>query len=119
MKVLIVDDAKIMRSIVKRTLRKAGFSGLDVIEAENGQDALDKLRASSFDLVLSDWNMPTMDGYQLLQEVKKNDIKVKFGFVTSEGTADMRKKAKEAGAFCLITKPFTAETFQETLGPVI
>lgn len=119
MKVLIVDDAKIMRSIVKRTLRKTGFGDYDVSEASNGQEALDILREESFDLVLSDWNMGIMDGYQLLTEIKDNGIETKFCFITSEGTEDMRTKALEAGADSFIKKPFTDDIFRDNINMVV
>jgi len=61
-KVLIVDDSKAMRLIVRRTLRQAGFDDLDASEATNGKEALDAITAAQFDLVLSDWNMPEMTG---------------------------------------------------------
>jgi len=112
MKILIVDDSKAMRMIVKRTLRQAGFGGHDVQEAINGKDALSVMDEWTPDLVLSDWNMPEMGGMELLQNIKKESIPVKFGFITTEGTPEMRTAAMDAGARFLITKPFTARTFE-------
>ncbi len=97
MKVLIADDSKVMRQIVKRTLRQAGYADAEVTEAGNGLEALDVIAAGAPDLVLSDWNMPEMNGLQLLQELKKQGSPVKFGFVTSEGSAEMRQQATENG----------------------
>ena len=62
MKILIVDDSRVMRMLVRRTLRQANIGEHDYEEADNGSDALDKLKAFSADLILSDWNMPSMDG---------------------------------------------------------
>jgi two-component system chemotaxis response regulator CheY len=104
-----------MRMIVRRTLRQAGFEGLNEMEASNGREALSLVESGSPDLVLCDWNMPEMTGLELLQELKGRGHSVKFGFVTSESTPEMLATAFQAGAHFLITKPFTAEKFQETL----
>jgi two-component system, chemotaxis family, chemotaxis protein CheY len=70
MKVFVVDDSRAMRMIVKRTLRQAGFDNIDIIEAENGRDALAKIRVENPGLILSDWNMPELDGYGLLEALR-------------------------------------------------
>lgn len=119
MKILIVDDSKAMRMIVTRTLRQAGYGGGTLQEAATGVEALAAIRASPPDLVLSDWNMPEMSGIDLLQTLNAEGLKVKLGFVTSEGSPEMRARAKDAGALFLIVKPFTPESFQEALTPVI
>jgi two-component system chemotaxis response regulator CheY len=116
-RVLVVDDSKAMRLIVRRTLRQAGFDELDVCEAANGKEALALISAQPLDLVLSDWNMPEMTGMELLVELRAKGIDVKLGFVTTEGTPEMRAAATTAGAAFLIAKPFTPETFQEVLRP--
>ena len=67
MKILIADDSKAMRMIVIRTMRQAGLEGHEIIEAENGKEALDLTRAKSPDLILSDWNMPEMSGIEFLR----------------------------------------------------
>jgi two-component system chemotaxis response regulator CheY len=114
--VLIVDDSRAMRMIVRRTLRQAGFNNINVLEAENGNDALSKLAEFPPDLVLSDWNMPDMDGLALLTELRRH-TKVPFCFITAQGSVEMRERARAAGATALISKPFTAETFTEILSP--
>lgn len=108
-----------MRKIVKKTLRGAGFSGHDIREAEDGAAALDMVREDAPDLILCDWNMPTMSGLELLETLKAEDYDINFGFVTTEGSPQMRAKATESGAKFLITKPFTAETFSKVLAPYI
>ncbi len=119
MKILIVDDSKAMRTIVIRTLRQAGYGAHTLQEAINGADALKTIHGNQPDLVLSDWNMPDMSGIELLQALRTEGNKVKFGFVTSEGSLEMHKRAMEAGALFLLTKPFTAESLQQVLAPVI
>jgi two-component system chemotaxis response regulator CheY len=119
MRVLIVDDSKAMRLIVKRTLRKAGFAGLEIEEASNGREALDALGQRPVDLVLCDWNMPEMTGIELLEQLAESGAQTPFGFVTSEGTPAMRERAQAAGARFLIAKPFTVDAFQAALGPVL
>jgi two-component system chemotaxis response regulator CheY len=108
-----------MRQIVARTLRQAGFDDLDVLEAENGRRALELVDAHRPDLVLSDWNMPEMNGIELLRALRGGGHEVPFGFVTSEGTEPMRETAAAAGAMFLIAKPFTAEAFADILAPVL
>src|SRR5580658_7200349 len=119
MKILIVDDSSAMRMIVKKTLRQAGFGGHEISEADDGVKALAAIKASAPDLVLSDWNMPNMTGLQLLEALRESGLKLSFGFVTTEATPDMRQRALGAGAQFLISKPFTAESFKDQLGPHI
>lgn len=120
MKVLIVDDSKAMRMIVKRTLRQAGFGGHDMVEAANGKEALDVIKTAGPDLVLSDWNMPEMNGIDLLRALRRAGSKIRFGFITSEGLCpDKRLEAKAEGALFLIAKPFTADSVRSALGPVL
>ena len=118
MKVLIVDDSKAMRMIVRKTMKDAGFDA-DFDEAEDGAIALDKIRSDMPGLVLSDWNMPNMNGIDLLKAMNEEGIKTRFGFVTTESTADMKKAANDAGAMFMISKPFTVESFKTALTRVI
>jgi len=117
-KLLIVDDSKAMRMIVRRALRQANLGEHQVDEATNGEEALEKLRGSAFDLVLADWNMPQMNGIDLLKAVRSEGMDVKFGFVTSEGTDDIRELAMQNGAQFLIVKPFTPEALHDALQPL-
>jgi two-component system chemotaxis response regulator CheY len=119
MRILIVDDSRVMRMIVSRTLRQAGFGDADITEATNGAEALDAIAKSEPDIVLSDWNMPEMTGIELLRTLNGQGSTLKFGFVTSESTPEMREQAAKHGALFLIAKPFTPETFQEALTPVL
>jgi two-component system chemotaxis response regulator CheY len=119
MNILIVDDSRAMRLIVRRALRQAGFSDDGTTEAGNGAEALKAIRASAPDLVLSDWNMPEMTGIELLVELTKDGSKVPFVFVTSESTPEMRERAHGAGAAALIGKPFDADKFRQVLTPFL
>ena len=117
MHILIVDDSLAMRMIVTRTLRQAGFGHHTIEEADDGTTALAAIQARKPDVVLSDWNMPKMTGIDLLAQLNASGVQLKFGFVTSESTDSMRERAAVAGALFLIAKPFTPESFQDTLGP--
>lgn len=117
--ILIVDDSKAMRLIVRRTLRQAGFGDYEVEEAANGLEALECIGKATPALVISDWNMPEMNGIELLKELNNRKLSVRFGFVTTEGTPDMRALADEAGALFLIAKPFTPEQFEAALRPLL
>lgn len=117
MRLVVADDSRVMRQIVIRTLRQAGYEGFDIIEASDGADALDKIEAENPDLVLSDWNMPNMTGIELLNTLRQTGNDVPFGFVTSEGSEEMRDTAADAGALFLIAKPFTPESFRDALDP--
>src|SRR4051812_20007133 len=119
MKLIIADDSRVMRQIVIRTLRQAGFGGHDYVEAEDGADGLAKVQAEKPDLVLSDWNMPNKTGIDFLRDLRSSGNQVPFGFVTSEGSEEMRTIAANAGALFLIAKPFTADVFEEALTPVL
>ncbi len=119
MKIMIIDDSRVMRQIVHRTLRQAGFGGHDFVEAVDGADGLAKITAEAPDLVLSDWNMPNKNGIDLLRDLRSRGNLVPFGFVTSEGSAEMREIADRAGALFLIAKPFTPESFEAALGGVL
>ena len=119
MKILVADDSRVMRQIVIRTLRQAGFDDHDIVEAEDGRDAYDKVQTEKPDLVLSDWNMPNMTGLECLEALRSSGSAVPFGFVTSEGSPEMRDKAAGAGALFLIAKPFNEDTFRDALEGVI
>lgn len=119
MKILIVDDSSAMRMMIMRTIRQAGFDGGDVDQAEDGAIALEKIRKATPDLVLADWNMPNMTGIELLEALRAEENNVDFGFITTESTTEMRKKATDAGAKFLISKPFTVESFEKVLATVL
>ena len=118
LRVLIVDDSRVMRQIVARTLRQAGYDW-DVTEAPDGEEAFRIARAEQPDLVLTDWNMPKVNGIELLEALRAAGDDVPVGFVTSHGTPEMRSRAAAAGALFVVTKPFDAESFRAVLEPVL
>jgi two-component system, chemotaxis family, chemotaxis protein CheY len=119
MHVLIVDDSRIMRQIVRRSLSRAGFEGFTFSEATNGKEALDCFHSERPDLILSDWNMPEMDGMEFLQAVRGEDPEIPFGFITAQSTAQLRKSALHFGAHFLLSKPFTPEALGAAVHAVL
>lgn len=119
MNILIVDDSKAMRMIMRKALREAGYHGHEIKEASDGNAGLEVVHSGEVDIIMSDWNMPNMNGLDFLQALKKEGNAAKFGFVTSECTAEMRLVAETAGAVFMITKPFTPESFRRALDPLL
>src|SRR5471030_1114563 len=115
---LVIDDFATMRRIVRNLLQDLGFKNVE--EAEDGQDALTKLRASRFDFVISDWNMPNLDGLQLLTEMRKDDSlkAIPVLMVTEEAKKENIIAAAQAGANGYVVKPFTAATLEEKLNKI-
>lgn len=112
---LVVDDFSTMRRIVRNLLKDIGH--VNVEEAEDGVGALEKLEAGTFDVVLTDWNMPRMDGLMLLQTIRQSEkySGTRVLMVTAEGKKDNIIAAARAGADGYIVKPFTAATLSEKL----
>ena len=119
LKFLVVDDFSTMRRIIRNLLRELGF--LNVEEAEDGVAALRKLRESNFDFVVSDWNMPNMDGLTMLQSVRADTElkKIPVLMVTAEAKKENIVAAAQAGANGYIVKPFTAATLDEKLNKIL
>ena len=115
-KFLVVDDFSTMRRIVRNLLKELGYTNVD--EAEDGVQALQKLRSDQFDFVVSDWNMPNMDGLTMLQEIRKDPAlsKLPVLMVTAEAKKENIVAAAQAGANGYVVKPFTAATLDEKLG---
>ena len=118
MKFLVVDDFPTMRRIIKNLLRDLGFDNVE--EAEDGAMGLDKLRHGGFDFVLSDWNMPNMDGLSMLQAIRADAAlsKLPVLMVTAEARKENIIAAAQAGANGYIVKPFTAATLEEKLNKI-
>ncbi len=119
MNLLIVDDSAVMRKLVRRGLRQAGFKDLDVQEAEDGVQALETIRGGGIDAVLADWNMPNMTGIEMLETLRSEERDTCVGFVTSEATGPMRQRADDAGAAFFVTKPFTPESLEAALSSIL
>jgi two-component system chemotaxis response regulator CheY len=118
---LIVDDSSVMRKIVERALRQAGLDGLVVHEAGSGVEGLEVLKAQAVDLILSDINMPAMDGLEFLRQIRAQNLAVGIPVVmiTTESSEEHVKQAIEAGARGYIRKPFTAEQVKERVLPLL
>lgn len=114
-KFLVVDDFSTMRRIVRNLLKELGF--MNVQEAEDGVDALEKLRAEKFEFVVTDWNMPNMTGIELLKAIRA-DAQLKHLpvlMVTAEAKKENIIEAAKSGASGYVVKPFTAATLDEKL----
>jgi two-component system chemotaxis response regulator CheY len=118
---LIVDDSSVMRKIVERSLRQAGLDPLVVFEAGSGTDGLEILRGKQVDLILSDINMPSMDGLEFLRQLRAQNLApgIPVVMITTESSEEHVKQAIAAGAQGYIRKPFTAEQVKERVLPLI
>ena len=118
---LIVDDSSVMRKIVERALRQAGLDPLVVHEAGSGTEGLEVLKAKPVDLILSDINMPSMDGLEFLRQIRAQNLApgVPVVMITTESSEEHVKQAILAGAQGYIRKPFTAEQVKERVLPLI
>lgn len=118
---LIVDDSSVMRKIVERALRQAGLDPLVVLEAGSGTEGLDVLKAKQVDLILSDINMPSMDGLEFLRQIRSQNLApgVPVVMITTESSEEHVKQAILAGAQGYIRKPFTAEQVKERVLPLL
>ena len=121
MRVLIVDDSSVMRKIVERALRQAGLESLVVLEAGSGAEALEVLKAQSVQLILSDINMPTMDGLEFLRQMRSQNLAsgVPVVMITTESSEEHVKQAILSGAQGYIRKPLTAEQVKERVLPLL
>lgn len=116
--ILVVDDSASLRSMVSFTLKQAGF---DIAEAGDGREALTKVSSAKFDLVLTDVNMPVMDGITFCTELRKLPA-YKFTpvlMLTTESSAEMKQKGKSAGATGWLVKPFNPEKLLATIKRVV
>ncbi len=117
-KFLVVDDFSTMRRIVRNLLKDLGYTNVD--EAEDGQMALNKLKSGGYDFVISDWNMPNMDGLTMLQCIRSNPElrSLPVLMVTAEAKKENIIAAAQAGANGYVVKPFTAATLDEKLAKI-
>jgi two-component system chemotaxis response regulator CheY len=118
LRILVVDDFSTMRRIVRNLLKELGFTNVD--EAEDGAIALQKLNSEPFDFVVTDWNMPNMDGLTLLQTVRSTPTlkHLPVLMITAEAKKENIIAAAQAGASGYIVKPFTAATLSEKLNKI-
>lgn len=117
-KFLVVDDFSTMRRIVRNLLKELGFTNVD--EAEDGVDALNKLREGDFQFVISDWNMPNMTGLDLLKNIRADEAlkTLPVLMVTAEAKKENIVAAAQAGASGYVVKPFTSATLDEKLNKI-
>ena len=118
MSILVVDDFPTMRRIVRSLLKELGFTNVE--EAEDGQEALGKLKGGDFEFVVSDWNMPDLDGLEMLKQIRADDAMKTLPvlMVTAEEKKENIVAAAKAGANGYIVKPFTAATLEEKLNKI-
>ncbi|GBD39493.1 MAG: two-component system response regulator [Deltaproteobacteria bacterium] len=119
MKILVVDDFPTMRRIIKNLLKQLGYENIE--EAEDGIQAYSKLKNNGFEFIVSDWNMPNMDGFELLKKVRSDpQLKdIPFLMVTAEAEKDKVIEAIKAGVSNYIVKPFTAEVLREKMDRIM
>ncbi|NHB87773.1 chemotaxis response regulator CheY [Photorhabdus tasmaniensis] len=118
LKFLVVDDFSTMRRIVRNLLKELGFNNVE--EAQDGTEALTKIRSSQFDFIISDWNMPNMDGLELLKVIREDAqlAKIPVLMVTAEAKKENIIAAAQAGASGYVVKPFTAAILEEKLNKI-
>ncbi|MGE0859265.1 MAG: chemotaxis response regulator CheY [Gammaproteobacteria bacterium] len=115
MKILVVDDFSTMRRIIRNLLRDLGFSNTD--EADDGSTALPMLRTGKYDFLITDWNMPIMEGIDLVKTIRADaDLRdLPILMVTAEARREQIVAAAEAGVNGYIVKPFTAQTLEQKI----
>ncbi|GJH20982.1 chemotaxis response regulator CheY [Caballeronia novacaledonica] len=119
MKILVVDDFSTMRRIVRNLLKESGYVNID--EAEDGAAALARLRTGRYDFVISDWNMPVLDGLSMLQQIRADASlsRLPVLMVTAEAKRENVIAAAQAGANGYVVKPFTAATLEEKMTSIL
>ena len=119
--ILVVDDSLTMRSVIKKTIRASGFKAGQLLNASNGKEALDILKEEWIDLVFTDYNMPGMNGMELIVEMKKDELlkAVPVVMITTEGSRQRVNEFMEKGAVAYIKKPFTPEEIRHKLKLII
>ncbi len=121
MKILIVDDSSTMRRIIGNVVMQLGFNKENYDEAEDGLKAWNLLKENNYDVILTDWNMPNMNGLELVKKVRMEGthIKTPIIMITTEGGKSEVIEALKAGVNNYIVKPFPAETLKEKLDSVL
>ena len=118
---LIVDDSNSMRAVIKKIVTISGFKMDKCLEANNGKEAMDLLSTNWIDIIISDINMPEVNGLELLDQLKKNDTlkEIPVIMITTEGSSERMKEAFERGAKGFVKKPFLPEEIKKVLYQVI
>ena len=119
--ILIVDDSMPMRTVLKRSLAAAGYGGARILEASNGKEALTVMEGDWVDLIMTDYNMPEMNGFSFLKKVKNEALfkDIPVVVVSTEGNDSKIKEFMDAGAAGYVTKPFTPEALRDLIVSII
>jgi len=119
--ILIVDDSMPMRTVLKRSLSAAGYGGARILEAANGREALEMMETGWVDLIMTDYNMPEMNGLSFLKEVKTRALfkDIPVVVISTEGNESKIKEFMDTGASGYITKPFTPEALRDLIVSII
>ncbi|MGD9823553.1 response regulator [Desulfobacter sp.] len=119
--ILIVDDSMPMRTVLKRSLAAAGYGGSRILEASNGKEALEVMEGDWVDLIMTDHNMPEMDGFSFLKKVKTEELfkDIPVVVISTEGNVSKIKEFMDTGASGYITKPFTPEALRDLIVSII
>lgn len=119
--IMIVDDSLPMRAVIKRTLNAAGYGGSHLLEAANGEEALALMKNSWVDLVITDYNMPVMDGLAFVNAMKEQELfqDIPVVVVSTEGNQSRIDEFMNAGAAGYVTKPFTAEAIRDVIVTIL
>lgn len=119
MKILVVDDSPVMRKLITRSIRQAGYGDAAVVEAEDGAHALQVASDEQPDLILADWNMPNLTGIEMLCALRDKGNNVRVGFVTSETSTETKLSAQQAGASFFLSKPIDTVKLEAALSSVV
>lgn len=120
-KVIVVDDSSVMRQIIKNNLKQLGFEQSNLVDAEDGEQALRKINEDEVDLVIADWNMPKMTGIDLLKAIRSDGAlkELPFMMVTSEADKEKIMEAVQSGVNQYIVKPFNATQLEEKIKEIL
>jgi len=119
--ILVVDDSLPMRAVIKKVVKASGFDVGSLYEAANGREALGVLKDSWIDLILTDYNMPDMDGLELLEAIKKDEIlkEIPVVMITTEGSQQRIQTFMDKGAAAYVKKPFTPDEIKSKLSQIM
>ncbi len=119
--ILIVDDSLPMRSVLKKTIKAAGYGNADLVEAANGKEALEQMEKNWIDIVMTDYNMPVMNGLELIHNIKQGDLtkEIPVVVVSTEGNESKIEQFMDAGAAGYIKKPFAAEEIRDLIVKIL
>ena len=119
MKILIADDSKTMLRIIVNVVKQIGINENDIIRVENGQEALKQYNENNIDIILTDWNMPVMNGLEFVKKIREQDKKIPILMITTEGGKSEVITALKSGVNNYIVKPFNAEILKEKLTTIL